>query len=413
MLTAHPRRATYLLCLALLAGLPVLPVIRAAAAPAPGSELTVDRVAIYMRHGVRSPTRDPPAAPEVAAAPWPKWSVPPGVLTEHGAAGVRLLGSFDRGWLVPEGLLPAKGCPDPARVWLHADSDQRTIATGDEWLATIAPGCTLKNEHEAEGAPDAMFRHAGEFDADATNAAVAAVLGPQGIDGLVASRHEALATLDRILCGDKATGCGVAQQPTTLVPAKSGRGTRLTGALAEASTLSQDLVLEYAEGLPPDQVGWGRATAHDIQTVGIFHSTQYFVLGRPPYLAARYVRPVAERLLTALTSTDPAAPTITAIIGHDSGVASLGGLLGLHWQVPGYAADDPPPGGALIYERLHDAKGQEFVRVRFRSQSLEQIRKLTPLAKNPPYFETLKIEGCDQVCPLGQFEQLLSGPLER
>jgi 4-phytase / acid phosphatase len=409
MLTAQFRALTRLLCLVLLASAG----FAAAPAPAKDPDLTVERVVLYMRHGVRSPTHDPPAAPEVTASPWPKWSVPPGFLTEHGAEGVRLLGAYDRQWLVRAGLLPAKGCPDPARVWLHSDSDQRTIATGDLWLASIAPGCALGNEHAAQGEPDALFRHFGEVDADTANAAVTAVLGPAGIEGLEASRHEALATLNHILCGDKTTDCGLSHEPTALAPAKAGRGPRLTGALADASTLSQDLVLEYAEGLPLPEVGWGRATAKDIQAVGVFHSTQYLVLGRPPYLAARYVGPIAQRILKALSNPDPAAPSITALIGHDSGVASLGGLLGLHWQVPGYAADDPPPGGALIYERLRDAKGQLFVRVLFRAQSLEQLRTLALLTTYlpSPYFEPLSIEGCGTVCPLAKFEELLGAPL--
>jgi 4-phytase/acid phosphatase len=407
VLTKHSQPHARGLCLLLLAALVM------AASPAPGSELTVERVVLYMRHGVRSPTRDPPSGPEVAASPWPKWSVPPGWLTEHGARGVRLLGAFDRGWLVRARLLPAKGCPDPARVMLHSDSDERTIVTGDEWLAAVAPGCALKNEHMPQGEPDTLFRRFGELDPDSANAAVAAALGAQGIEGLEASQRDALTTLDRILCGERTMDCGLGHQPTSLVPASSGRGPRLTGALAQASSLSQDLVLEYAEGLPQDQVGWGRATAQDIQVVGALHSAPYIAVGRPPYLAGRYVSPIARQILVALTTSDATAASLIALIGHDSGVASLGGLLGLHWQVPGYAADDPPPGGALIYERLRDAKGQRFVRVRFRAQSLEQLRALSSPEKDPPYFATLNMESCGALCPLGKFEELLAGPLAR
>jgi 4-phytase / acid phosphatase len=405
LLTLHPRRHTGAVCLTLLATW----LITAGAAAA--KDLTVERVVVYMRHGVRPPTHDPPSAPEVTAAPWPKWSVRAGWLTEHGGQGVRLLGTFDRQWLVQAGLLPAKGCPGTTRIWVHSDSDERTIVTGDLWLASIAPGCTLTNEHVTQGEPDPLFRHYSEIDPDAANAAVAAALGPAGIEGLEASHREALATLDRILCGDKTSGCGLSHTPSALTPARNGRGPRLTGPLAEASTLAQDLTLEYAEGMPASEVGWGRATAQDVQTVGALHTTLYTALGRPPYLAARYVRPIAQRILSALTTQDPAAPAITALIGHDSGVASLGGLLGLHWQVPGYAPDDPPPGGALIYERLRDAQGQRFVRVRYRAQSLEQLRALAPLTKDPPYFETLSIEGCGTLCPLARFEELLGAPL--
>lgn len=398
-----------ILCLALLA------CSSAAAGPPSGEELRVERVVLFMRHGVRSPTKSPPAPPGIAAEPWPQWSVPPGWLTEHGARGVRLLAQFDRHWLVQAKVLPSRGCPSPGSVSLHSDSDERTIVTGDDWLASVAPGCTrLTNEHVPQGEPDPLFAHekgGASLDPARASAAAADALGAQGIQGVLASRREALATLDRILCGSKKADCGLAGRRSTLIPATARRGPRLSGALALASTLSQVLVLEYADGLPLAQVGWGRATAQDIQIVGVLHSTHFSIENRPLYLAVRRVKPIAQRILVALDAAD--APSLVALIGHDGQVASLGGLLGLHWQVPGYAADDPPPGGALVFERLRDAHGERFVRVRFRAQSLQQARELSPLERSAPYFATLSIAGCGTLCPLKQFQEILAGQLAR
>jgi 4-phytase/acid phosphatase len=83
----------------------------------------LERVVVVMRHGVRPPTREPPLPAGTAVAPWPRWPVPPGELTPHGAAAVRLLGVADRRQFATDGLLPAAGCPAPGTVEVVADSD--------------------------------------------------------------------------------------------------------------------------------------------------------------------------------------------------------------------------------------------------------------------------------------------------
>ena len=72
-------------------------------------------------------------------------------------------------------------------------------------------------------------------------------------------------------------------------------------------------------------------------------------------------------------------------------MASLGGLLGLHWRVPGLAANDPSPGGAIVLERLTDDRGGAYVRALYRSQTVEQIRGLVA---GDPHVEILPIAGC-------------------
>ena len=51
----------------------------------PGPALTLERVVILMRHGIRPPTNAQPLPPEYTNA-WPRWPVEPGLLTPHGAA---------------------------------------------------------------------------------------------------------------------------------------------------------------------------------------------------------------------------------------------------------------------------------------------------------------------------------------
>ena len=386
-----------------------------AAATVSAQTLRLERTVVLMRHGVRPPTKSPPMPEGIAAAPWPAWPVPPGHLTPHGAEGVRRLAGWDRARLVGAGLLPARGCPPPASVALASDSDQRTIATGEVYAAGLVPGCPIANDHRPEGAPDTLFATAGEgdavLDAGRADAAVTAALGPGGIAGQEAALRPALARVDQILCGGERPTCGVAREPSAVTPATRNKRPKLSGALDLGSTAAQILLLEYADGKPMAEVGWGRATAADIRLASALHAAEFAIVARPLHLAARNVEPIARAMLAGLA---PGAPRVTAIVGHDTNVAAMGGLLDLHWQVPGYAADDPAPGGALLFDQLRDHAGGRFIRIRYRAQTLGQLRALTPLgAQARAYDQLLTAAGCARLCPATQFQKLVERALAK
>jgi 4-phytase/acid phosphatase len=397
-----------------LAALALVAAGAAAAAPAPGAAQrgTIERIVLLMRHGVRPPTKAQPMAVGIAVDAWPAWPVKPGYLTPHGAEAVTLLGGFDRAVLAAR-LLGGEACPAAGAVSVYSDSDQRTIATGDAWLKGFAPGCAIANGHHAQDDPDSLFSPidtgAVPFDPVRANAAVAANLGPGGLAAVEAKQRGVLAMLDRILCGPKpVAGCGVSNKPSVLVPADAGARPKFKGALDLGSTAGQILLLEYAEGKPMAEVGWGRASKADIAAASALHAVEYRVVARPGYVAASNSALIAKRMVAALT--EPGAAKLTLLVGHDTNVAALAGLLDLHWHAPGFAADDPPPGGAIGFELVRDAKGKRFVRAVFRSQSLDGIRALAPVPVSA--LTVLPIPGCREVpgygCPVAAFTALVA-----
>jgi 4-phytase/acid phosphatase len=390
------------------------PARPAADAPPPG--LQVDRVVLLMRHGVRPPTKAQPMPAGTAADPWPNWPVAPGWLTPHGAEAIGRLGSWDGARLRRLGVLPVAGCPEAGAVTVVADSDERTIATADAWLAALAPGCAIPNRHLAHREPDPIFsaieQGRGGYDPARADAAVAAAVGAGGIAAVEARHRALLASLDRILCGPAETGCGVSADPSSIAPATAGKRPKLGGALDRASTASQILLLEYAEGKPMTEVGWGRASPSDIAALSAFHALEFRLLARPPHVAAANLAGIAPILREGLIGS----ARVTLVSGHDTNVANLGGLLDIHWQVPGIAADDPAPGGAIVLERLRDAKGALYVRALYRSATLAQIRSAAPLGPEAPYRTVLAIPGCNArgvvgLCTFAQFEAKLAPAL--
>ena len=374
--------------------------------------LKLERVVLLMRHGVRPPTKSPPMPAGVAAQAWPGWSVRPGYLTPHGADALRVLGTADRAGWIAAGLWPRTGCPS---MRLIADSDERTISTARVYGEALTPGCAQQLEHKPQDVADAVFspidEGAVDYDPTAARAAVLADLGPGGLAAEQARVKPLLTRLDAILCGTARASCGLGGEPTGLEPARPGRRPKLSGRIDTGSTVAQILLLEYADAKPAADIGWGRASAADIATASELHAAEFRILARPRYVAARNAALFGEIMRAALVDED--APSVTMLSGHDTNVASLGGLLDLHWQVPGLARDDPSPGGALLFERLIDAKGDRFVRAVYRSQSLDQIRTL---ARTAPYRIVMPLPGCSAngvagLCTLAQFDTLMRARL--
>ena len=400
------------------------PAIAPAAEPDAEIGLKLERVVLLMRHGIRPPTKATVTPPGIAAAPWPRWDAPYGHLTAHGAEAIRLLGVFDRESLAARGMLPAAGCPRAGAVSVWSDTDQRTIATGDALLKGMFPGCGVGNGHLAAGAKDPLFHpDVGGVAVDATEARQAILAHVGSLDRLRVRYGAAFDRLQHVLgcCAPAVcraaglpTGCRMAELPGDIAPPKPGEGRPdATGLFDFAPSAAQTLMLEYAEGRKP--FGWGRADAADLELIGSLHAMKGDLLQRPALLGSRGATRLARRMLDAIERAD--GPVLTVLVGHDTNIGDLSGLLDFDWQVTGYAADTPPPGGAVGFERLTDRAGTRYVRAFYRSQSLEQMRELTRLdATRPPFRQALTIPGCavpDDAtrCTLETFARLVRSKL--
>ncbi len=405
----------------------------AVAAPAQdrrASDESLQFVVYLSRHGVRSPTGNLERYASYSAAAWPAWDVPPGYLTAHGYELMTLFGAYDRAKLADKGLLAKSGCADADRVTILADSDQRTRESGNALAAGLFPGCEMEVHALPEGTADPMFHsmEAGAMRPDAALAA-AAIGGRIGgdVNSLTAAYRPRLIALDRLLAGcGKVKSTNLARTslldiPARLSPGAGRHAAELQGPLATASTLAENLLLEYTEGMKGSNLGWGCLDEAALREVLELHAAEQDYAERTPAIARMYASTLLDRISKALEQNATNKPVPGApgkpgdkellLVGHDTNIASVAGALGLDWIIDG-RREDTPPGGALVFElwRGH-ASGGYSVRVFYTAQTLEQMRTTQPLTtSNPPAETPVFVPGCstaDMSCDLDRFSALV------
>ena len=115
-----------------------------------------------------------------------------------------------------------------------------------------------------------------------------------------------------------------------------------------------------------------------------------------------------ETLMHALTKPND---RLLILVGHDTNIANISGVLSLSWIVDG-RRDDTPPGGALVFELWKSqSTSTRSVRAYYIAQTLDQMRNSTPLSlAQPPQRVALFVPPCgeaDGSCGWESFRQTL------
>ncbi len=417
---------------------------------------------LLSRHGVRSPLPTRPPISDFATRPWPEWpTAQPGDLTAHGEALATLLGSYYRSlYSGPGGVLPAQGCPAPETVFAWADSTQRTIRTAAGLLRGLAPGCPVAPRFLADPAAEPAAASTGTLPGEPAAAgrvvdplfhpvkaklceiphgeAAAAVRGRIGDDppALLGADRAQLDQLQRILGCCAAQACAASRRATppgaapdphaTPGVASGGRAAPCTlfdleqrvrpdgaidGTLSIAQSAVEDFFLEYAQGFPMARVGWGLVTPAALLDLMRLHTRFFDLAFRTPTIARAEAAGLATQIVDTLAQAASGQPRpgvlappgarLVALVGHDTNLAGLGGLLQLAWLASGYQPNATPPAGALVFE-LHRPAGSadDVVRVFHVTQTPEQMRHATPLSLDaPPQRVPIFVPGCSRGHP--------------
>jgi 4-phytase/acid phosphatase len=193
--------------------------------------------------------------------------------------------------------------------------------------------------------------------------------------------------------------------PATLDRGKGDHLAELRGPLNTASTITENFLLEYTNGMPMDQVGWGRVDLPTLKRLMDLHSAASDLTRRTSYLATVQASNALAHILDTLQQAAsgkevPGAlgklgDRAVVLTGHDTNLTSIAGVLNLNWIIDG-RRDDTPPGGALVFELRKRPESENYeVNIHYTAQTLEQMRNLTPLTLDaPPARANIFIPGC-------------------
>jgi 4-phytase/acid phosphatase len=405
-------------------------------APA-GDELRF--VVIVSRHGVRSPTGKTDQLNQYSRRPWPVWSVSPGYLTEHGAQLMTLFGAYDREHLAAQGLLLPTGCVGAEHIRIIADSDQRTRETGKALAAGLAPGCVLNVTALPEGIPDPLFHPLGAGIGHPDKLlAMAAVSGRIGGNpqGLSEAYRPQLQALEEVLRGcDPGADCTNAANPapqsifdipSSIAPGHGDHLVALHTPLDIASSMAENMLLEYTENMNTANVGWGRVDIHKLRQVVQLHTAKEDISARPSYVASAQSSNMLFHILKSMEQVVQGHPVTGALtksgdrllflVGHDTNIANISGTLNLSWIIDG-RRDDTPPGGALVFELWKGRRTATYsVRTFYTAQTLDQMRNSTHLSlANPPERAALWVPDCsraDSSCDWNAFQKVVQAEIK-
>jgi 4-phytase / acid phosphatase len=352
-----------------------------------------------------------------------------GYLTPRGRQAATLLGAYFFDYLLYEGLLTGNTTTDMARLYFHANSIQRSNVTASYFGAGLIPGATVPVHSYALGATDPVFDPvaAGVATVDPARA-VAEVQGIYGSGTALASAYSGELALVRSVLyppGTQPINPAGSQPPPNAPPGPQGSydptsiaftftaNTPVTnagasiklGGLAYVQEALDPFVMQYADNFNSADVAWGRLTPDTLSQETRLVVQQINIQMRLPYISQVQSSNAASHVFRSMSQVisgsslrgafGTSKSKILAIISSDYYVAGLAGLLGLHWNLPGYQPDFCAPGGALVFElRQSKTTKEHLVRVFYTAQTFDQLRNLTSLTlQAPPATMQLMVPG--------------------
>jgi 4-phytase/acid phosphatase len=201
------------------------------------------------------------------------------------------------------------------------------------------------------------------------------------------------------------------------------------GGLADVAGAIDPFVMEYADGMPAAQIGWGQLTAGGIGQTFRLYNLLLDLEYRTPYLAGVQSSNVASHIVRSMLQAatgnalagalgNPSTKLIV-LTASNTNITGLAGLFHLDWLLPGYQSDVCAPGGALVFElRQSQSTAEYIVRASYISQTMDQLRYLTPLTLlAPPASAPVFIPGCSVHnatfdCPLTSFVRIAAQAID-
>lgn len=398
------------------------------------------QVIIFGRHGVRTPVLPNNVIDAFSALPFPAFSVPGvSVLTPNGATNETNLGVYFHLWLKQEGLLTGNDSADANFVYFRATATPLITDTAKAFWAGMLPAAGPPKIDLVTQGSDPLFASVAAgvalLDYQMAIAAVNGRLGsnPQALASAYAAElaitrsvlfhYPASVTPIPAAPAGKFDVTDFAATPISVTAGSSATPVNL-GGLNNIIYATDPFVMEYADGMPDAEIGWGQLNAGAISQNSRLYNLVLDLEYRTPYLARVQSSNIASHIVRSLVQAATGNPMpgalatpntkVIALIAANTNITGLAGLFHLDWLLPGYQPDVSAPSGALVFElRQSQSTGEYIVRTLYVAQTMDQLRNQTTLTLDaPPAIGPVFIPGCGFDCPLEKFVRIASQAID-
>ncbi len=335
--------------------------ISAQTVPPASDDSVLRQIILFGRHGIRSAALPYTLLSTYAVQPYPDFSVPTGYLTPHGFQAQKLLGSYFHDYLLHEGLLTGNAITDLKHSYFRANSIQRSNISASALGAALLPEVTTLVHSFPLGTPDPVFDPiAGNVVKTVdTERVLREVQGIYNNGAAIQSAYNAEFALIRSILFQYPNGTDpVPPTPEgktdpTALPIPLTANTSLAtsnvvnvGGVFTTLYAADPFVMEYADGLPMEQVAWGRLTPDTLSQQTRIITLAFQLEVTPPYLNRIQSSNAASHILRTMeqavvSDNIPGAfgdktSKLVVINSSDAYVEGVAGLLHAHWLLPGY-----------------------------------------------------------------------------
>jgi 4-phytase/acid phosphatase len=391
----------------------------------------LERVVILSRHGVRSPTQDNDTLKNYRKSntpPWPDFGVQhPADLTLKGALLMQQMGAYYRPqWR----LFGVDACPNP-KPFFWADREERTLMTARALVAGLAGGpCELPVRETIE--PNVPTRERFDPVFHPTSANPSCKIDPPPVNPTV-SPDQIQQVQDVVDCCSEKLCTMIGKKPPIcqLKDVMDDTNDKKThdAAYNFIQSFGEILLFEYAQDFVGFNFAFGKiAPAEKAKWMSLlaihadlFNKKQRN--GANGDVALLQGANLLYHMTSAIATGKPLIPPAVGppmnsprkfmvYVGHDTNIANVAALLGLHWQVGDYPADDVAPGAALAFEvRQYTLGAPLYVNAVMLVQPPESLRG----DGSDVSSQRLPIPGCrpDGSCEMSKFVNIATNIVKK
>ncbi|XP_023940521.1 glucose-1-phosphatase-like [Bicyclus anynana] len=375
-----------------------------------GKKLT--QVVMLSRHNIRAPLID--NLEHFSPNAWPVWSYRPAHLTAKGAMLEEYMGEYLKHWLEEENLL-SESCPNESEIHIYANTKHRTRESAKAFARGAFRNCDVKVHVIDSEDMDPIFNPVIH---NASDAQKTAIIGEMQLKLDALQLQDPYLELENIVELKTAESCTY-ENICNFANVKDdifyevGEEPNIKGPLAQGNSIVDSFLMSYYEGMPSDQVAWGKIkTPEQWKSLAKITKENQNVRFNSTILAKDVAKPLIDYIKNILLKEKP--PKFTLLHGHDSNVNSVLAAIGFKGFVLPDQYETTPLGGKVVFQKWHDDDdNKDLLKVHYVYQTTEQLRdgiKLTE--ENHPQWVQLEIRTCpvdeDGYCDWGNFINYLN-----